>query len=134
MTDPVEQPVRGHILSVKTILLGDVLAADATAAATSIFLEDSFELDESGGRLMLDQTSAEEEIVTYTAVNDDTGEVTLSAGLAFSHEAGTPATLYPEIIERRATIALDHADTNDDVVDARVPHSLYLLLDEGVRE
>jgi hypothetical protein len=126
----LEHPIRGHVRSVRSVRLGDVLAADASASDAMLTLENVEDFDEVGGFILLDDTEQAE----YTAVDFDLNTLTLAAGIGSGYESGTSVTMYPDVIERRALVEIDDSDQDDEVLDVRVPHALYLYLPEGVRD
>lgn len=88
--------ITGRLLSVSESTIGTTLAADAAAGATSITVDDASVFDESGGSLYIGSQT-----VAYTGYDDDTGVVSLAAGLTEAADTDDPvarwSTLYGEV-------------------------------------
>jgi hypothetical protein len=128
----------GRIISVDIVPLGDNLAADVSAGATSITVEDACDFDEDGGQLLLNGV-----VYTYaTWVEDETtGTGTLSGldpVLAASATEGTVVAVYDPMYACAATdkvcqVELTGDDGNTDTLEASLALHLVGKLDEGVR-
>lgn len=128
----------GRIVSVDIVPLGDNLAVDATAGATSITVEDACDFDEDGGLLLLDAV-----VYAYaTWVEDDsTGVGTLSGllpPLAANATEGTVVAVYDPMYATAATdkvaqVEVVGDDGNVDMLEADIALHLVDKIDEGVR-
>lgn len=128
----------GRLVSVDIVPLGDNLAADATAGATSITVEDACDFDEDGGLLLLDAV-----VYAYaTWVEDDsTGVGTLSGllpPLAANATEGTVVAVYDPMYATAATdkvaqVEVVGDDGNVDMLEADIALHLVDKIDEGVR-
>jgi hypothetical protein len=121
----------GHVVAVTSELDGDTLAADATASATVITLEDVSPFAETGGQAYIDD-GTNNEIVEYSSVDPDADTMTIPLGLANGYAAETPVVTYPPTRIRTARVRLD--DDDDAPLLARVPYSMIALLPVGIRE
>lgn len=118
----------GRIVLVEDLALGSSLAADATAYDAAIFINDWSDFGETGTVVIDGGESAK-----YSALNEDTGELTLEAQLLNSYVAGVSVILSPRITERTAWVISTDSPQGDEQVPARVPHSLYHRIKVGVR-
>lgn len=126
----------GTVLAVDVDALGDTLAADATAGAMSIFVDDAadFELgDETSGQLLLNDV-----VYTYTDVDDDTGEITLTSGLEGDAEDADDVFVWDPLYEvvstdKSADVRLHDVEQGGDPIYAVFAQHLVEKLGEGIR-
>ena len=123
----------GRIVEVSTVAIGDVLDGDHASGATVLTMNSVVDFDEEGGTLAYLDPSDDTTIVTigYSATDPDAETITLSSALADDLDSDTFIAAYPESDEKVALVILDD---EDDPLSARVPHSLYDRLTEGVRD
>ena len=124
---------QGRIIEVSEQLLGSPLAADVAAAATSITVIDFADFNDSGGGTLqlYNPTTGTTETIAYSSGDDDTGVIQLSAATVNTYDTDSFVAVYPLAYEKVAQVVIDG---EDDALAARVPHSLYDLLADGVRE
>ena len=122
--------MNARIIDVEDEQLGSVLAADAAAGATTIEVADPTDFDDSG------QLQIGSETPTYSAVDEDTGVITLDAPLvsAYLADDGVDVTLYPAAYVRYATLVGADDLEDEEGMKARVPLALYDKLPIGVRD
>ena len=136
----LEHPIRGHVRSVRTIRLGDVLTADANSSDTTLYLEDVEDFDEKGGFVSIEADDGTTEIAEYDTVDFDANTLDIPLGIVNSYSSGDAVLIYtgddnhPYVTERRAQVEVDDSDDDDEVLDVRIPHALYLYLPEGIRD
>lgn len=123
----------GRIISVNLRTLGDVLAEDTLAGATSLVVDDAADFDEDGGRLVVGGA-----LYTYTAVDDETSTITLSGTLAADAFDGDPVHIYDPIYsatstEKIAQVEVIGDDGNVDTLECLLSMHLADRLPEGVR-
>jgi hypothetical protein len=122
----------GRVLAVQEIRAGSALAANVSAAATSITVDDAADFDENGGTLLLtDETGATTETKAYSAVDDDTGVITVAA-LTNGYSQGDAVEVYPAVVSRYATVRLEDVEGED--IYVRIPRSFTGVLPPGVRD
>jgi hypothetical protein len=97
-----------------------------------ITIDDTSDFDTDGTLQVAGQ------VIAYTAVNDDTGKVTLAAAVTGSAETGDVVTLWDTgldqpAVEYRAHVELPGVLDNADAVDATIRHTLIGYLEEGIR-
>lgn len=114
-----------RVISVAERYFGSELSAAASATDGSIFVNDLTEFDESG------QLQIGSEVFDYTAVDEDTGEITLDGTLASSYDEEEGVYIYPLTVERIAYLSISDEDED---IQARIPHSLYDKLPVGIRD
>lgn len=117
----------GTILEVSTVNVGDFLAADASAGATSLVVTDARPFNELGGTLTLNA-----EQYAYTAVNPDTGTITLATGLGGAALADDRVELHPPKPVKTALV--DMLVEGGEAVRATVPYTLAAVLADGLRD
>jgi hypothetical protein len=122
----------GRVQVVYTANVGSPLTADVAAGATVLFIDDTSDFDTDGTLHVGGQT------VAYSAVDDDTGQVTLTAPVAAAADAGDLVTLWDTgldqaAVEYRAHVELPGLLDNADAVDATIRHTLIAYLEEGIR-
>ncbi len=124
---------RGTVVEVGVARLGDELAADALAGAVTVTVEDAADFHEDGGTLAVGDltTGGVFEVVDYTAVDDETGVLTLATPLTGSYVAGDPVTLHPEALEKTALVMVGDSD---EAVEVTVPHALWDRVPDGIRD
>lgn len=124
----------GVIMAVKDIVNGDVLAANVSAGATSITLEDSIMFKEGSGTGYIKSDDDNiREFFTYTSLDPDTEVLTLSNGLQNSFLAGDEVVVLPETAVRYADVQLSGYD-DEAVVRARVPFHMLPFIPLGTRD
>jgi len=123
----------GRIVSVDLVEFGDVLTADTATGATALVLEDAADFDETGGQLTLGDI-----IYTYSAVDDETGTITLATATLADAVEGDAVKVYDPNLQAVSTekVALvevrgDHG--NVDMLMCQVSLHLVDQLAEGVR-
>lgn len=128
-------PESGRIVNVTVESLGDVLAADALTGDSTIVVTDAADFDElEGGTLAAGGSQ-----YAYTAVDNDTGVLTLASTLVADLFAGDrvdvwDAALGEPAVDMTAFVELPGYQANDDAIPATVRHSLVPLIVEGIRE
>lgn len=124
----------GRIIAVTARSLGSSLVADTPAGATSITVYDAAEFDDQDGGSL----SINDQVIAYTSVNDDTGVITLAAGLSAAADEGDQVLVYDPLdqkiaVDKRADVVLDGSDDNTDPIDASIALHLVDKLDTGIR-
>lgn len=115
----------GRIVLVEERPFGSELTAAVVATDTVLLVEDATDFDDSGTLQVGD------EVVAYTLTDEDGGELTLATPLADGHAAEDPVYIYPLTLERVAWLRVTE---EDEELEARVPHSLYDRVAEGIRD
>jgi hypothetical protein len=118
--------MQGIVLAVNEMPAGDELDSAVLTGATSVTLVNPLDFNMTGGQVTIDGV-----IYVYTGIDPITYVMTLSTPLLADIDAGVRVNVYPDVIEKWATIELQ---ANDDAVLALVPHALWDKLDEGVRD
>ena len=135
-------PVYGKVAAVVEEPVGTTLSADVVATATSLPVDDLSQLAWPEGTLQVG-----DEVIAYTvdglpdqatdelSNDEDTtdleaGTVTLGVALANDHPQDTPVTMYPDVVERTATVILPG---QQEELHLRVPQHLVDRLPTGVR-
>lgn len=124
----------GVIEDVYSDPLGGRLAADAAAGDTTITVQDATDFEATGGTFH----DAADNQIDYTAVDDETGIITLTYPLPADLAEGDRIRIWDTVndeqaTELRAQIALPGRLANDDSVDAAVVAPLDAFLEEGPR-
>lgn len=121
-------PFRGYV---DGSMPGYTWAAGASASETletlGLYVADPTDFQPEGGELLVAGTEEK----GYSAVNDDTGLVTLDSALVGTFAEGDRVDTLPLAIERFAHVQLED---QDEVLIARVPHALYDRLPVGARD
>lgn len=120
----------GRVVAVEAYTVGSVATAAAAEGAESVLVADPGAFDEHGGTVRI-VTDDAEHVMAYTAVDDDTGALTLTAGLPGAVAEDDPVRVEPLATERTAFVVLE--DSASPPVLALVPHTLRLLVAEGLR-
>lgn len=115
----------GFITNVAVVKAGSNLALDAALSATTLFVDDASDFNESGGTVEINGTT-----YTYTAADLELDTITLTTGLTLALDTGFPVSTLPYSLEKRASILMGDGDT----IDVRVPHNLYDRVPEGIRD
>jgi hypothetical protein len=153
----------GSILSVDTTYLGTTLVSDAELGDTQLIVSDVFDFDESGGILLLDVGSENEEdnpILNYIGVVENNGLLDgLSPLSTILLDPATPVPvdlldigienvvnvyIHPRGVETIATVFIDDNDNTEigaeslgdpetDLFTVRLSHSVAALIPDGVR-
>lgn len=119
--------VQGQILEVSITPAGDETTIDHDEGETTLQLGDVSDFAEDGGQLQIGET-----IYDYTGIDADALTVQLAApGLVEDAPEETPVYVYPLADEKWAMVETNEGD--EEPVLARVPHYLYDLLIDGVR-
>ena len=116
----------GTIVEVSTVVLGDELATDVAAGATSLVVVDAADFQEDGGALSIGT-----EVIDYTAADDETSTLMLATALASAHTAGERVELSPRSLEKLAQVMVGDSDES---VQATVPHALWDRIADGIRD
>jgi microcystin-dependent protein len=112
--------------------LGSTLAQDASAAATTLYLNDVSYFSPNGGSLYITDGTNEETLVTYAGINEDDQTLTGVDGLVNAYDADdTLVAVYPLLTVRYAEVVLDG---QVDTVRARVPFSMFDRLQVAFRD
>lgn len=124
----------GRVAAVNTLPLGSTLAEAAASGATTLVLEDTADFDEAGGTVLL----GGEALLTYTAADDEAGEVYLSAPLAAAWDIDTRVEVWDPaagavVTETFAEILVEGMENAGDSLVAIVDHALIPYLPEGMR-
>ncbi len=117
--------MKGLIFAVDEERTGATLTASASIGNTSITVDDPFVFDEDGGSVQFGKSG---EVVTYSAVDDTTKVLTVSA-LTANHAIGDIVWAYPIATTRYAMIQAEGDE--GDAVQAIVPHNLHRRLPTG---
>lgn len=132
---PAPITLTGVIDTVKTERVGSALSADAASGAGSVFVDDTGDFDgENGGTLSLGGTQ-----YPYVAVNDSTGEITLSGTLSASASDGDYVSVWDVAAGEAAQdivclIALPGKQATDDFMYATAAPGVADKLALGQRE
>lgn len=116
----------GVVLSVDNFPAGDELNAAVTTGAGTVTLVNPLDFVLTGGQVTIDGN-----VYNYTGIDPSTYVMTLSTTLLVDSDAGTRVNVYPDVIEKWATVEIQ---ADNDAVFALVPHALWDRLDEGVRD
>lgn len=124
--------ITGRIVAVEERHAGSNLSADAGIGVGSLVVDlVGLEFEETGGTLQVMSEGVVEEI-DYSSADPDTDTITLVGTLTAAHVTGDRVEVVPAVVERVAHIMI--ADIEDEAVLARVPHSLFDRIPEGIRE
>lgn len=119
----------GTVVSVATTTLGDELASDHAAGATTLTVKDAVDFSEDGGWLTIGA-----ETVYYTSAVDDedndTGVLTLDTATANAYLEGERVILDPPAYEKTAQVMVGDFG---EAVEATVPHTLWDKIADGIR-
>lgn len=118
--------MQGIVLMVNEAPTGDELDAAALTGAATITLVNPLDFVLTGGQVTIDGT-----VYIYTGIDPVTYVMSLSTPLVADIDAGVRVNVYPDVIEKWATVELQ---ADDDAVLALVPHALWDRLDDGVRD
>lgn len=118
--------MQGIVLAVNEMPAGDELDAAVLTGATTVTLVNPLDFNLTGGQVSIDGRT-----YLYTGIDPITYVMTLSTPLLADSDAGVRVNIYPDVIEKWATVEIQ---ANDDAVLALVPHALWDRLDEGVRD
>ncbi len=122
----------GRVVSVEERYLGSVLTTALAGGETTIVVDDASDFDEAG-ELTLDP-SGSNEVLSWTAVDDDSGTLALSGDVAGTYADGTLVQLYPLSVERWAIVVSGDSAANEEGMLVRVPHALYDRIPVGIRD
>lgn len=130
---PAPRRKRARVADVTTTSVGTELTADASSGATSITVKDTSRFCPGGGKVVLnDQT------LVYTALDDDSGELTLSTPLDDDAEQGDAVSTYDPksskpLKERRAKLSTEDGEDEGDPLDAELDAAVSPQLRDGTR-
>lgn len=116
-----------RVVHIDEVPLGSPLTAGVAGGATSLVVADVTDFDEEG------QLEVDGEIVTYSAINEDTNTITTSA-VANAHSADAFVYVYPRTIDRMALLMSSDSPEGEEGMLARVPHALWDRLAVGIRD
>ncbi|HET7689341.1 MAG TPA: hypothetical protein VFK41_03115 [Nocardioidaceae bacterium] len=123
----------GRLQEVQIVTFGSELSADTAAGAMTLVVEDAADFDENGGSLVIN-----DQVIVYTACDDDTGTLTLAAALAADAEEGDRVKLYDPlyltvVTSKVAQVKVDGDLDDADPIEAVIAMHLVDQLDEGIR-
>jgi len=116
----------GQVLEVSTTPAGDELASPHLTGSVILTLTDVSDFTDSGGTVLIQDTTYD-----YIAVDREALTLTLSAALTADLDEAEKVYVYPLADEKWAMVEIQD---DEDVILARVPHSLYDRMDLGVRD
>lgn len=123
----------GRVKEVSAVPFGDAVIADHAIGATVLSMNAVVDFDEGGGTLSF--VSPVDDVTTvvaaYTKTDPDADTITLTAPLTVALPTDSFVSPHPPSNEKVALVLLDD---QDDPLTATVPHALYSLLPEGVRD
>jgi hypothetical protein len=114
----------GLVQSVDTETLGGYVSADTATGLSVIPVEDVGDFSPTGGQISLGGVEYD-----YTSTDADALTVTLATPLVADANLGARIDVIPLTVVKYATVLI-----NDDAVTARVPHSLFDRMADGIRE
>ena len=121
---------QGLVVGIFDYDLSTYLTADASVAATTLFVSDLAHFNPLGGMLALKAPGALEEDVAYTGIDTDAGTLTGVTPLVNAYTAAdTTVSVYPYITVRYAEVRIDG---QRDTVRSRVPLALWDRLSTGI--
>lgn len=117
----------GRCISVDTLADGDTLAQGSLAGQTTIYVNDvsPFATETDSGTVSIGETEYD-----YFFVDEEMDSLSLSSPLTEDVEEGEFVFRLPVQHQRVATVAFEDGDP----IEARVPHFLYPMLPEGMRD
>lgn len=129
----------GRVVVVDEYIPGGELAANSVAGAMTLTLNSTGDLQEPAeGRTvqvkLASPASAESEVVTVSAINDDTDQLTLSSPTSLAHPEGRRVETFPRAISRIAHVHLEDDTESAELIGCQVPHALYDKVAIGLRE
>lgn len=128
-----DRVTQGLVENVNREVQGSRFAVDASIGATTLELDSTALFDEDGGQArLIKQDESAEEVVTYTALDDVLGTLTLASGTTLAWVTGDEIQLYPKSVIKYAQVSTDTAP--GDVLEARIEHSLRSHFIPGARE
>lgn len=129
----------GRVTALTALVLGDELAADVLAGATTITVDDIADFDEDGGWARVGGESGE--LVEYATADDETGILALVDPIVGAYSEGDRVDVWDPTISGDGAVAIDYEadlspddDITGDPLQASVHHSLVPLLETGIRE
>ena len=128
--------LNGIISSVTTRSLGASLAAPAVLGDTTLTLDQVVDFADEGGQVQVIGPSETPQLLTYTAVDRDTGVLTLSGALGTALDDETFVAVYPLGSRQLASVIVDEesAPSDVDTIEALVPFVMRAMLPDGIRE
>lgn len=122
--------VTGRVTAVEEDVKGTVITANASIGATLLHIDPTDDLDEDGGTLrIIDQTNGDQ-VLAYSAVDDDALTVTTDA-LTKAVVDGQVIQVEPLAMQRYALVALDDDSLP---IPAVIPHNLIRRIPPGSRD
>lgn len=125
----------GRVLSVSTVPLGDVLVQSAPVGSTSLVIDDAADFPETGGSLIHVESG---DLIAFSAVDDETGTITLSAPTTRAYAADDRVSLWDTeraqvAVETTAQVEVEGTAQGGDPLEAIVEHTLIPYLPDGFR-
>lgn len=118
--------IEGYIHNVRVVPMGTFLSSDALAGETILMVEDAVDFNEEGGTLHLNGVD-----YAYVAADIDENTIELETGLEAAAFDYDEVLVMPTAIEKQAVVMTVE---EGDAITAAVPHDLYALIPEGIRE
>ena len=120
-----------RLLSVQDYIAGTVLTLPSVTGELSLVVESLEAFEEEGGEL-IGYFASGTVILSYTSLDPVQSTIRLASPLPANALADEVVHVYPESIERYATVAVE--DGTGPPLIARVPHAMRPLMPEGVRD
>ncbi len=117
----------GLVVAVTNAPVGTQVAATAAGGATVLLLDDTVDMNPTGGQVTIDGGVP----LTYTDSDDDASTITLAAALTAALAEGAEVLVYPP---QEDWTALTLIQGGSDPIPATVPHNWHDALPVGVRE
>lgn len=123
----------GRIVDMVRRTEGDELAVAASVGATTLYVGDTSDFDETGGQILFGG-----DVYTYDEVDHDANTLHLTTATTVAGAVGDPVDAFDEelgqaAVEYVANILLDDQDTDDEPIEVTVSHALVPMLEEKVR-
>jgi hypothetical protein len=117
---------QGKVVAVYVVPTGDELELDAVLGQTVLQLSDVADFSEVGGQVQINET-----VYPYMEIDDELNTLTLATGLVEDVPVDTKVFLYPLSNEKWAMVQVVDIE---EPVDARIPHQLTDLFEEGIKD
>lgn len=123
----------GRIVEVSAVAFGDVVIADHAVGATTLAMNSVVDFDEEGGALSFVSPADDTTTVVqaYVSLDPDAETLQLASPLTVALPTDSFVSPHPPSDEKIALVLLDD---QDDPLSARIPHSLYDRVPEGIRD